>query len=79
MKNLGIKKLWNIFIGAVIIHGYYLYESLLFGFGLWIIFNGAVAPYVGLPPMSFINAFGILFVIKILLFDASKIGGKSNL
>ena len=79
MKNLGIIKLWNIFVGAMVIHGYYLYESMLFGFGLWIIFNGAVAPYVGLPPMSYLNAVGILFVIKILLFDASKIGSKPNL
>ena len=53
--------------------GYYLYESAIFGAALWVVFNSVVAPYIHLPLMGYENTVGILFVIKILFFDATKI------
>lgn len=64
----------SIFVGALVMSGYFLFESILFGTVLWLTWNFlGVAIFFGLSFMSYLQAVGILFIIKILRFDSSKL------
>jgi hypothetical protein len=72
MKQSGIKQLFNILLGSLVMGGYFMYESILFGAMLWIGWNISVAPYLGLSYMTYFQAVGFVFVIKILKFDSGR-------
>lgn len=73
-KQNQFQQLSSVFIGALIISGYFLYESIIFGMALWFTWNFLeVNVFLGLGFMSYFQAVGILFIIKIVRFDSAKI------
>lgn len=72
-------QLIKVFLGILIMCGYFAYESVLYGTVIWFVWN-----YLGIDKLStigtipWIQTVGILFIIKILLFDSSKIVGQNE-
>jgi hypothetical protein len=55
--------------------GYFLYESILFGTVIWYVWNVTGLPeFTTLGVITWFQAVGLLFILKILKFDASKLG-----
>jgi hypothetical protein len=75
-----MKQLISVGLGALVIAGYFLWESILFGAILWFVWNFLeVGVFLELNFMSYFQAVGILFVIKILRFDSAKLGAQQTI
>ena len=74
-----MRQLLNVFIGALVMGGYLLYESIVFGVMLWFAWNMSIVSYFGLPFMTYFQAAGLVFVVKILLFDSSKLNSQPTM
>jgi hypothetical protein len=69
-----MKQLLNVLLGALIMSGYFLYESILFGTVIWYVWNVTGLPeFTTLGVITWFQAVGILFIIKIIRFDSSKL------
>jgi len=74
-----MKQLFNVLLGALIMSGYFLYESILFGTVIWYVWNvTGLDVFTTLGFVTWYQAVGILFILKVMRFDASKIGQTPN-
>ena len=72
-KQIG--QLFSLLIGAIIMSAYFLFESMIFGLVFWFFWNMFnIGLFLGLGMITYFQATGILFILKILRFDSSKIG-----
>lgn len=70
LKQLG--QLIAASIGSIVIAAFYLFESILFGVGVYYIWNMFdVGSFVGLGNIGYWQAVGILFVYKAITFKST--------
>lgn len=70
-----MKQLFLILMGVLVMSGYFMYESILYGFFLWLCWNlSSIGIIFGLPNITIIQSIAILFIIRILRFDSAKVG-----
>lgn len=71
-----MRQLFNVLIGSLIMSGYFLYESLLFGAMFWLAWNLSVVPYFGLAYLGYVQAVAVIFIVKIVRFDSGKFAAQ---
>ena len=70
----GIKQLTSVLFGGLTMLGIFIFESAIFGGGLWLAWNlFDVHLLFGLGFISYIQAVGVVFMVKILKFDSSNL------
>ena len=75
-----MKQLLHVLMGALIMSGYFIYESIIFGTVVWFTWTvTSLGTFTTLGNILWIQAVGILFIWKIFRFDASKISPTVSL
>jgi len=73
-----MRQLLNVLFGALVMSGYFAYESVLFGTVVWYVWTVFdIGTFTTLGAITWFQAAGILFIIKIIRFDASKIKNQA--
>lgn len=68
-----MRQLFNVLAGSLVIMGYFAFESIIYGTALWFVWNiSFLGTFTNLGVMSWIQGVTIIFIVKILRFDAAK-------
>lgn len=74
-----MRQLLNVFVGSLVLLGYFVYESIIYGTVLWYVWNvSLLGTFTTLGTISWIQGVAILIVIKILRFDSSKLNQQTS-